>query len=62
MKDVYDQAEMKIAGFNWGWGGGVVFFTVGVGGQVWCLMCAVGVLSWLAQNLVWCDSSIFLPP
>lgn len=23
MKDVYDQAEMKIVGFNWGWGGGV---------------------------------------
>lgn len=21
MKDVYDQAEMKIVGFNWGWGG-----------------------------------------
>lgn len=29
MKDVYDQAEMKIAGFNWGWGGGCFLYCGG---------------------------------
>ena len=39
MKDVYDQAEMKIAGFNWGWGGCFLYCGSGWAG-VW--VCCLG--------------------